>query len=222
MEEKEEVSIVKRGEDFVRRNPLFFGLICLGTILLIVGVFQYLSSKSSKDEAVFIPAGSKQDIAGVATQAKEISIDVEGGVQKPGVYKLNEGARVQDALIVSGGLSSLADREYLAKHFNLAQKLTDGAKIYIPQKGEQVASVVSVEQNLSSSSPSGPTFGDNTGLININSATLEQLDALPKVGPVTAQKIISARPYASKDELVSKKILTQKTYEGLKDKITAE
>jgi competence protein ComEA len=59
-------------------------------------------------------------------------------------------------------------------------------------------------------------------LININSASADTLDTLPKVGPITAQKIISGRPYSSKDELVSKKILTQKTFEGLKDKITVE
>lgn len=221
MEEKEDVSIIKRGEDFVRRNPLFVGLIGLGVVLLVIGIIQYLSSKNSKDEAIFIPASVKQEVAGIETQTKEISIDVEGGVQKPGVYKLQEGGRVQDALIVSGGLSSTADREYIAKHFNLAQKLTDGVKIYIPKKGEQTA-VVSVQQDLNSNNSSESTVIGNDTLININSATLEKLDTLPKVGPVTAQKIISGRPYSSKDELLTKKILTQKTFEGLKDKITAE
>ncbi len=221
MEEIEKVTLKERVVVFVRKNPLFVGLILVGVTLLGIGVFQYLGSKSVKDEAVFIPGSSKQDVVG-ATQAKEISIDIEGGVQNPGVYKLKEGARVQDVLIASGGLSSSADREYIAKHFNLAQKLTDGVKIYIPQKGEQTAAVVSVGQNLNSNDVLNPTFGDNSGLININSATLDKLDTLPKVGPVTAQKIVSGRPYASKDELVSKKIMTQKTFDGLKDKITVE
>lgn len=222
MEEIEKVPLKEKVMAFVQKNPLFAGLIFVGVILLIIGVIQYLGSKSTKDEAVFIPASSKGAVEGIVAPSKEVSFDIEGGVQKPGVYKLQEGSRVQDALIVSGGLSSSADREYIAKHFNLAQKLTDGVKIYIPQKGEQTEAVVSVEQNLNSNEVSRSTLGDNSGLININSATLDKLDTLPKVGPVTAQKIVSGRPYASKDELVSKKILTQKAYDGLKDKITTE
>lgn len=221
MDGKEEFSIIKRGEDFVRNNPLFVGLIGLGVILLTIGVFQYLSSKNTKDEVAFVPSNPSQEVAGVSSQ-KEISIDVEGAVQKPGVYKLSEGGRVQDALIASGGMNSNADREYIAKHFNLAQKLTDGAKIYIPQKGEQQAAVMSVQENPASNNDNQINAGDNTGLININSADAEKLDTLPKVGPVSAQKIISGRPYSSKGELVSKKILTQKTFDGLKDKITVE
>ncbi len=219
-EETEKKSFVKRGEEFVRNNPLFVGLICLGVLLLLIGVFQYLSTKSTKDEAVFVPSDTKA-VAGTAS-TKEISIDIEGAVQKPGVYKLREGARVQDALIASGGMSSTADRDYVSKHFNLAQKLIDGAKVYIPQKGEQTTTVTSVEQNLNSNDGANLTVGDNSGLININSATVNQLDSLPKVGQVTAQKIISGRPYSKIEDLVTKKILGQKTFDGLKDKITVE
>lgn len=220
MDENESTAFPKRIEDFVRKNPLFVGLILIGTIFLLVGAFQYISLKNRSDDIIFTPATSKQEVAGEVLQ-KEISIDIEGAVENPGVYKLKEGSMVQNALIASGGLSSSADREYIAKHFNLAQKLTDGVKIYIPQKGEQATAVVSVPQNLSSNEVSSPTFGDDAGLININSATLEKLDTLPKVGPVTAQKIVSGRPYNKIEELVSKKILGQKTFDGLKDKIVA-
>jgi competence protein ComEA len=148
-------------------------------------------------------------------------VDVEGQVQKPGVYKVSDGARLQDALIAAGGMSSIADREYISKHLNLAQKVVDGGKIYIPGIDEKTTDTpVSIDSDSNISSTN--TLGDNSGLININSSSAEQLDTLPKVGAVTAQKIISGRPYISTDELVSKKILGQKTYDGLKDKITAE
>lgn len=218
-QERQKNSLLTGGLEFIRKNPLVVGLIAVGVLLLIIGFFQYLNSKKTKDEAVFIPSNAKA-VAG-AISATEISIDIEGAVQKPGVYKLSEGARVQDALVASGGMSSGADREYVSKHFNLAQKLIDGAKVYIPQKGELVNTDLSVPENSASKTVSSVAIGDNTGLININSATVNQLDTLPKIGPVTAQKIVSARPYASKEELVSKKILSQKTFDGLKDKIIA-
>lgn len=221
-EESENDSFIERINIFVRKNPLFVGVIGVGVMLLVVGGFQYLTSKNTKDEAIFIPAGSKGEVSGITTQAKEISVDIEGSVQKPGVYKLKEGARVQDALIASGGMSSAADRDYVSRHFNLAQKLIDGAKLYIPQKGEQNTAIASVEQNFNSNDGANLTVGDNSGLTNINSATVNELDALPKVGPVTAQKIISGRPYNKVEDLVSKKIMTQKTFDGLKDRITVE
>lgn len=220
--EDEQEGLLDRSKAFVTKNLLFVGLISIGVLLLAVGIFQYLSSKKTVDEATFIPAASK-DVAGQTTN-KQISVDVEGSVQNPGVYKLDSEARVQDALVASGGMSSKADREYVSKHFNLAQKLTDGAKVYIPQKGEQANAVLSANDQASggSSSLSTNSVGDNSSLININTASPDTLDTLPKVGPVTAQKIIAGRPYGSINELISKKILTQKTFDGLKDKITAE
>ncbi|HYM65593.1 MAG TPA: helix-hairpin-helix domain-containing protein, partial [Candidatus Sulfotelmatobacter sp.] len=115
--------------------------------------------------------------------------------------------------ISAQGLSEDADRDYISKNINLAQKLSDGAKIYIPKIGE----VVSLNQN-SESNVLGVQA--QTSLININSATSESLDSLPGVGPVTAQKIINSRPYATIDELLSKKIVSNSVFTKIKDKIT--
>lgn len=218
-QEGENNSIIEKVSMFIRKNPAFVGLVSIGVILLTIGAIQYLNSNNTKDEAVFIPENTKA-VAGTSS-ATEILIDVEGAVQKPGVYKLKEGARIQEALIAAGGMSSTADREYVSKHVNLAQKVIDSGKIYIPSIGEGTATNTSV--SLQSTSNNGQNVStNNEGLININSASADTLDALPKVGPVTAQKIINGRPYSMIDELVSKKILTQKTYDGLKDKITTE
>lgn len=160
------------------------------------------------------------DIKGESTVSK-ISVDVEGKVQKPGVYTLPEGSRIQDALIAAGGLSSTADRVYVSKHLNQAQKVIDGGKIYIPAIGETQAANIPAEAHDTMSNSSASTT-DTSGMININSALEAQLDTLPKIGPVTAKKIIGGRPYQDINELVSKKVLGQKTFEGIKEKIVAE
>jgi competence protein ComEA len=219
MEEKVDSSLSERAIIFLKSNVLFVGLVILGLILFTVGFFQYISSRNSSGDVEFVAADA--DVKGASASSTFISVDVEGQVQKPGVYRVIDVARLQDALIAAGGMSQSADREYISKHLNLAQKVIDGGKIYIPGINEDITDT-SVVNNISSNQEAGSTLGDNSGLININSATAEELDTLPKVGAVTAQKIISGRPYTSIEDLVNKKILGQKTYDGLKDKIMVE
>ncbi len=129
-----------------------------------------------------------------------IIIDVEGAVEKPGVYELETNSRLLAALKKAGGLSNSADRYVIAKTFNLAKKLTDEEKIYIPFMEEREAQVLGVWTNQ---------------LTNVNSASLTQLELLPGIGPVRAQKIIDNRPYSLLEELVSKKVLGQATFTKL-------
>lgn len=111
--------------------------------------------------------------------------------------------------MAAGGLASSADRDYVAKHLNLAQKLSDGAKIYIPKDGEVV--------NGASTTVLAEQAG---GLININTASLDSLDSLSGIGQVTAQKIMNGRPYADIQELITKHIITQKVFDKIKSSIT--
>jgi competence protein ComEA len=207
---------------FVKKNLLFIGLISFGVLLMILGFFQYLASKNQTSDIQFTSNNNQTtDVKGVQTTAK-ISVDVEGKVLHPGVYSLPEGSRIQDALIAAGGMSSSADRVYISKHLNQAQKIVDGGKIYIPATGEiQTTNIPAQSEPVNFISDASSSEGIS-GLININSATEGQLDSLPKVGPVTAKKIIAGRPYGNIEELVSKKVLGQKTFDGLKDKIVAE
>jgi len=207
---------------FVKKNLLFIGLISFGVLLMILGFFQYLASKNQTSDIQFTSNNNQTtDVKGVQTTAK-ISVDVEGKVLHPGVYSLPEGSRIQDALIAAGGLSSSADRIYISKHLNQAQKIVDGGKIYIPATGEIQTTNIPAQSEPVNFISDASSSEDISGLININSATEGQLDSLPKVGPVIAKKIIAARPYGNIEELVSKKVLGQKTFEGLKDKIVAE
>lgn len=208
--------------EFIKKNLLFVGLIFFGVILMLIGLFQYLASKNDTSDIEFTSSESQTtDIKGVSTTSK-VSVDVEGKVLHPGVYSLLEGSRIQDALIAAGGLSSSADRVYVSKHLNQAQKVIDGGKIYIPAVGEIQPANITVDANDTTMSNSSASTVESNGMININTASESELDALPKVGPVTAKKIISARPYSNINELVSRKVLGQKTFDGLKEKILAE
>ncbi|MCR4330085.1 MAG: helix-hairpin-helix domain-containing protein [Candidatus Roizmanbacteria bacterium] len=132
-------------------------------------------------------------------QKSVVVVDIEGAVQKPGVYELQENARLVHALTNAGGLIEQADRYYVAKNMNLSKNVIDEEKIYISFLIERTESV---EATLSS--------------VRINTATTSQLELLPGVGPVTASKIVKNRPYESIDELVGKKVLGQKTFENIK------
>lgn len=185
----------------VRSNIIPLGLGSLGILLLGTGLIASLNS-SPQEEITFQPAEKSE------VQKAKILIDVSGAVIKPGVYSLEEGARIKDALILASGLSGEADREWVDKNLNLAQKISDGSKIYIPLKGE----------NLSSATSVGVVQASN--LININSASSAELESLSGIGPVTAGKIIDGRPYQSLEDLVKKKIVGSKVFENIKDKIS--
>lgn len=187
----------------------FIGLLCIGYGLLTL-------SKPQQADTVDFQTKSDDTVRSVITPVgKQITIDIEGAVQKPGVYSLPPNSRIQDALIAAGGLSQTADRQRVAQTLNLAASLMDGAKLYIPAAGEQYAGSEDV-----SNSSSGNVQGASSKTVNINQASETELDALPGVGPVTAQKIIAGRPYQSVQELVDKKIIGQSVYSKIKDQVS--
>ncbi|OGD85502.1 hypothetical protein A2696_01110 [Candidatus Curtissbacteria bacterium RIFCSPHIGHO2_01_FULL_41_13] len=161
----------------------------------------FLLRGSSKDDIKII---SSEESA--SSKAGEIIVHVDGAVKNPGIYKLAADSRVNDAVVAAGGLSQDAD----SARINLAAKLSDGTKVYIPSHNDPV-----------SSGSAGSVAGEvAASLININTATEAQLDSLPSIGPVTAQKIIASRPYSAKEDLLSKKAVGSATYDKIKDLIT--
>lgn len=176
--------------------PLAMGLV--GLVLLLGGVFS-----SGILTKTFIKSTQVPITGGGSLVPTSIKVDVSGEVTKPGVYSVSSSARVEDAIKVAGGVTESADPNYLAKNLNLAQKVSDGMKIYVPKIQEAGRSGTPV------------VIGASTSLININEASLAELDTLPGVGTVTAQKIIDLRPYGSLEELVSKKAVTRSVYEKI-------
>ncbi len=200
----------------IKQNWLPLALGLFGLILFIYGLIALLGSASNKSDLTFEPAKSASNSAQTQTNTQNIIVDVEGAVVKPGTYSLNQGARVQEALVLALGLSEKADRNWVEKNLNLAAKLSDGAKIYIPRLGEAQNSTTNVVQGVSS----GTDTVGSSALINVNNASLGELDTLPGVGPATAQKIIGNRPYTTVDELLSKKSVNSKVFSQIKDRVS--
>ena len=127
-----------------------------------------------------------------------IAVHVVGAVQQPGVYHFNAGARGDDALRAAGGPSGDAD----LRRVNLAATLFDGQQFVIPRKGEQLATTVPPSGGGFDSGASNPPL-----LVDLNRATVAELDQLPGVGPSTARAIVDHRtrngPFASVDDLLA-------------------
>ncbi len=155
----------------------------------------------------------------VSQESSKITVEINGAVENPGVYKLAENSRIEDLLIISGGFSKDADRLWTDKYLNRASKLNDGQKVYIPKAGEQTLGVSAKEgggdQTISSS------FSTKIGgQINVNTASLEELDSLPGIGQVYGQSIIDHRPYSDIEEIVKKGAIKQNVFEKIKKQIT--
>ncbi len=190
-------------------------------------------------KSIIIPQRDTEIVS--ASPSAVIMVDVSGAVVNPGVYKLDVDSRVSQAIGAAGGISKKGDLPWIAKNLNQATRLNDGDKIFIPSLGEtrpsltttqpsanqqpspQVAGISTSEPGLQKAAtpvppvPSATPFSD--GKISINSASATQLDTLPGVGPVTAQKIITGRPYNYLEELKEKKSVNRSTYEKIKEKI---
>ena len=136
-----------------------------------------------------------------------IAVHVVGAVQQPGVYHLAAGSRGDDAVRSAGGATSQAD----LKRVNLAAVLVDGQQLWIPRMGERLVPNTSpnaVPNNLSNAAPSNAAPSNNVpALVDINQATVADLDRLPGIGPSTARAIVDHRtrngPFASVDDLLA-------------------
>lgn len=139
-----------------------------------------------------------------------IRVHVTGAVLRPGVYALRQGDRVIDALTVAGGPSGDADTDDL----NLARRARDEEQIVVPKR------------DGTSSTTTAPALLLAPGtLVDINTATTQQLDQLPGIGEAYSRRIVDSRAvdgrFASGEDLVTRKILPRATYERIRDLITA-
>ena len=196
-----------------RLQIIFLGL---GVCFILGGIFLQgrLNLSSSKVEVLktMQPVGTNE------VAIKQITIDVEGSLKNTGVYRLPSDSRVQDALQIAGGLTANADENWINKNLNKASKLVDGQKIFIPDN--QQSNVLSATNSTTNTSVAQSSNVSDSNIININTASSQDLDTLPGIGQVYAQKIIDQRPYSDIGELTSKKILPQATFDKIKNLIS--
>jgi competence protein ComEA len=196
-----------------------FGL----AIALAIGAFVVAASAPSGD--IVIEGGAAWSASGsprassVASPGDDVvAVDVQGAVLRPGLRELAPGSRVGDAIAAAGGYGPRVDAERAGRELNLAAALKDGDRIVVPSRDDPPAS-----SGPDSSGATGNGAGGPGGLVDLNNATAAELDELPGVGPVTAQKIIDARaekPFATVDELRDRKIIGSSAFEKLRDLVT--
>ena len=207
--DKESKKTTANFEEILFKNRWLLVTVFIALILLGAG-FSLFKSQNS---------GTVVEVVEDVQQGGQLVVEVAGAVEKPGVYELADGSRVEDLLLAAGGIAADADRTWMEKALNRAAKLGDGQKLYIPYTGEQSAGASANNFGLYQNGTS--VIGTQTeGLTNINTATLSELDKLPGIGPVYGQKIIDQRPYSSIEELSSKSVVPASTYEKLKNLVS--
>jgi competence protein ComEA len=170
------------------KNALY---VLLGVMagFVLAGLLVFVSRAPEGEPIILQPAPTKAPIA----------VHIIGAVPRPGLYEFAEGARLQNAIDAAGGLLASANVDSL----NLAALLEDGQQLNIPYKDGAAPTEPPAAFELPSSQE--PTADPNVELLDINIATLEELIALPGIGPSTAQKIIDYRtengPFSTVDDL---------------------
>ena len=208
---------------------VLIGLVLAGTVVYLAksGAAQV----SSGPVKLIQPGGTSAETVTPSEPEKPrtVSVHVSGKVAKPGVYELEPGSRVQDAIKAAGGASGNADLGTI----NLAEKLQDGQQIYIAPKGQVPPPVVSVVRGGDSSSGKHAASGSKAGgsgvekykkpgqgTVSINSASVDELQHLVGIGPAMAQRIIDYRKehggFKSVDELEEVKGIGPKTLAKMK------
>ncbi|MGI6216078.1 MAG: helix-hairpin-helix domain-containing protein [Coriobacteriales bacterium] len=171
-------------------------------VVITVALFRWVPIASGQEfqieqaQSDAVSTSDAEDNAGesatdaVASEQTTVMVHVAGAVGKPGVYELEEGSRVNDAVELAGGLSDDAS----SSSINLARVLVDGEQIYVPTKEEvESGSVAGATASGSTGDAAQGSSSQAQSLVNINTATAEQLEELPGIGPATAQAIIEYR-----------------------------
>lgn len=163
------------------------------------------------------PGRTTSDADAAAVSPTLLTVDVDGAVLRPGLVTLPAGSRIGDAIAAAGGFAPMADAR-AAVALNLAAPLTDGDQVTVPDRAW-----IGAEDGVASTT--GPDDSGPAGPIDLDRATAAQLDTLPGIGPVTAEKILAARdeaPFQGVDDLRSRKLVGAATFEKIKDLVSAD
>ncbi len=207
-------------DSFTKKEQIGILIIVLSIVILLG--FQFIKGnflKPNEDIGLIndiIDENEIEELNQIEAQEKQIiMVHISGEVFNPGLVKLFSGDRVIDAVELAGGLKKEADLDRI----NLAKKLEDEEKIYIPKIGEEINSadlIISTESSESSKS-------SKSGKININTCSQSELESLPGIGQVIAGRIIDYRksnPFKKIEDIKNVSGIGDKKFEGIRDLIT--
>ncbi len=193
---------------FSKREQII--LVFLVIIIALISLFNFLGKNDeSADEGVLVEdyiSGLNEANELNSEEVYEIMVHISGQVYNPGIVVLESGSRLIDAVELAGGLKKDADLDKI----NLAKKLIDEEKIYIPKIGEEY-----IEEVFESGDS-----GNSTGKVNINTCTKEELMTLPGIGEVLADRIINYRKdnkFKAIEDIMNVSGIGEKRYEAIKD-----
>jgi competence protein ComEA len=194
-------------------------------VLVIISGTIYIRQEKATEiklgEAVVLKGEAVPDQAEAQaeTEPAEISVYICGHVKNPGVVKVTEGTRLDEAIKLVGGAKDEADLQAV----NLAYRLADEDMVYIPKKGEKHQDTGKAIPGVSTVKG---TAENKSGKININTADEKELDTLEGVGPATARAIIQYReqkgPFKTVEDIKKVKGIGEAKFSSMKDKITVE
>ncbi len=191
---------------FLKIHPIIPVCLTLSVAAIALGIISVSRTShvpSSQDG--FTPVDNVPHLANPT-----LSVDVEGQVTHPGVVTLEvdpgKPPRIADVLRSVGGLLDTADQDYVEKNMNLAAVVTDGMKLYVPAKGEKTPTV-------------GGSSGNRVAVINVNTASLRELQSLKGIGEARAQIIVDNRPYVSLEDIATRTKLPMSLLEKVKNDI---
>jgi|WetSurMetagenome_2_1015567.scaffolds.fasta_scaffold133302_1 competence protein ComEA len=201
----------------------YIGLSLVWLVVLGIALFVYRRPASQPIEILPPPTLQPTLTPLPSPTPGPLRVDVAGAVHTPGVYTLPAASIIADAIAAAGGPSDDADLDRV----NKAVPLSDGMQVYVPHVAE--AAAPQPVEPVPAKAASAPlteigAVGASEGgaLVDINIATLAELDTLPGVGPATAQRIVDGRPYGSIEDLMRVKGIGQATFDKLKARITVK
>lgn len=206
-----QIAAPRTSPDAARAVPRGPAVAIVAATILLVGGAAWLAGSGPAFSEVTVVTEATADPTGPAT-GDLLVVDVAGAVVEPGVYRVPAGSRVGDAISIAGGYGPRVDAQRVAIELNLAAPLTDGQHLVVPSRDSPPQSGAAPDQ-------SGGGAGASA-LVDINHASSSELDALPGIGPVTAAKIIASRessPFKAIEDLRDRKLVGQKTFDGLRD-----